>query len=112
MANVLQQQQLQGMLQGALGQGITPQEQLLALLSGRDPQADGGVFGALGVGESKTPSWLKAIGDSLGFGGGSPLGSSADNALIESIIGTAGTKQSDSTKGMLDAFNALGIGGG
>ncbi len=112
MANVLQQQQLQGMLQGALGQGITPQEQLLALLSGRDPQADGGLLGALGVGESKTPSWLKAIGDSLGFGGGSPLGSSADNALIESIIGTAGTKQSDSTKGMLDAFNALGIGGG
>lgn len=112
MANVLQQQQLQGMLQGALGQGITPQEQLLALLSGRDPQADGGLLGALGVGESKTPSWIKAIGDSLGFGGGSALGSSADNALIESIIGTAGTKQSDSTKGMLDAFNALGIGGG
>ena len=73
MANVLQQQQLQGMLQGALGQGITPQEQLLALLSGRDPQADGGLLGALGVGGSKTPSWLKRAGDYLGLGGASGL---------------------------------------
>ena len=73
MANRLQQQQLQGMLQGALGQGITPQEQLLALLSGRDPQADEGLLGALGVGGSKTPSWLKRAGDYLGLGGASGL---------------------------------------
>lgn len=113
MANRLQQQQLRGMLGSALGQGMTMEEQLLAALTGRDPQADNGLLGALGVGAGKTPDIIKSIGDYFGFGGGSnPLGSSADNALIESIIGTAGTKQSDSTKGMLDAFNALGIGGG
>jgi len=112
MANRLQQMQLQGMLGSALGQGMTMEEQLLAAITGRDPQADNGLLGALGVGEGKTPEIIKAIGDYFGFGGGSPLGSSADNDLIESIIGTAGTKQSDTTKGMLDAFNALGIGGG
>lgn len=113
MANLLQQQQLQGMMGSMLGQGMTMEEQLLAAITGRDPQADNGLLGSLGLGEGKTPEFIKAIGDYFGFGGGSnSLGSSADNDLIESIIGTAGTKQSDSSKGMLDAFNALGIGGG
>lgn len=73
MANRLQQQQMQGMMSGMLGQGMTMEEQLLAAITGRNPQADNGMLGALGVGEGKTPSWLKTLGDYVGLGGASGL---------------------------------------
>ena len=73
MANRLQQQQMQGMMGGMLGQGMTMEEQLLAALTKRNPQADNGMLGALGVGEGKTPSWLKTLGDYVGLGGASGL---------------------------------------
>jgi hypothetical protein len=113
MANVLQQQQLQGMLSSVLGQQMTPQERLInQILGGNADAGGGGLLGALGVGEGKTPDLIKSIGDALGFGGSGNLGSAGYNDLLTSIIGNAGGGQSEETKGMLDAFNALGIGGG
>ena len=113
MANVLQQQQLQGMLSSVLGQQMTPQERLInQILGGSADAGGGGLLGSLGVGEGKTPDWIKSIGDALGFGGSGNLGSAGYNDLLTSIIGNAGSSQTEETKGMLDAFNALGIGGG
>jgi hypothetical protein len=113
MANVLQQQQLQGMLSSVLGQQMTPQERLInQILGGSADAGGGGLLGALGVGEGKTPDLIKSIGDALGFGGSGNLGSAGYNDLLTSIIGNAGGGQTEETKGMLDAFNALGIGGG
>ena len=113
MANLLQQQQLQGMLSSVVGQQMTPQERLInQILGGNADAGGGGLLGALGVGEGKTPDLIKAIGDALGFGGSGNLGSAEYNDLLTSIIGNASGGQSEGTKGMLDAFNALGIGGG
>ena len=112
MANVLQQQQLQGMLSSVLGQQMTPQERLInQILGGSADAGGGGLLGSLGVGEGKTPDWIKSIGDAVGFGGSGNLGSAGYNDLLTSIIGNAGGGQSGGTRGMLDAFNALGIGG-
>ena len=113
MANALQQQQLQSMFSNVLGQQMTPQERLInQILGGNADAGGGGLLGALGVGEGKTPDLIKSIGDALGFGGSGNLGSAEYNDLLTSIIGNAAGGQSEGTKGMLDAFNALGIGGG
>lgn len=126
MANRLQQQQLQGMLGSALGQGMTMEEQLLAALTGRDPQSDEGLLGALGVGEGKTPEIIKSIGDYFGFGGGN--NNDINNILPVLFSGGGGSTStgglggggSNATGGFLtgdlfggmssgnnDAFNAL-----
>ena len=111
--NLSMQQQLQGMLSSVVGQQMTPQERLInQILGGNADAGGGGLLGALGVGEGKTPDLIKAIGDALGFGGSGNLGSAEYNDLLTSIIGNASGGQSEGTKGMLDAFNALGIGGG
>ena len=64
LANQLQQQQLAAMLQAATGTQGAGGEFTGGLLGGA-----GGLLSSLGLGEASTPSWLKAIGDSLGFGG-------------------------------------------
>ena len=113
MANVLQQQQLQGMLSSVVGQPMTPQERLInQILGGNADAGGGGLLGALGVGEGKTPDLIKSIGDALGFGGSGNLGSAGYNDLLTSIIGNAGGGQSEGTKSMLDALNELNLGGG
>ena len=126
MANRLQQMQLQGMLGSALGQGMTMEEQLLAAITGRDPQADNGLLGALGVGKGKTPEIIKSIGDYFGFGGGN--NNDINNILPVLFSGGGGSTStgglggggSNATGGFLtgdlfggmssgnnDAFNAL-----
>ena len=112
MANALEQQQLQSMFSNVLGQQMTPQERLInQILGGNADAGGGGLLGALGVGEGKTPDLIKSIGDALGFGGSGNLGSAGYNDLLTSIIGNAGGGQSEGTRGMLDALNALNIGG-
>ena len=53
-----------------LGRQPTLQEQLLGSALGVDVSSDGGLFSSLGFGEAETPSYIKAIGDILGFGSG------------------------------------------
>ena len=73
MANLLQQQQLQGMMGRMFGNQPTAMEQALMALSGGKFEGTNGMMGGLGVGESKTPSWLKTLGDYVGLGGASGL---------------------------------------
>lgn len=117
MANLLQQQQLQGMMGSMFGNQPTAMEQALMALSGGKFQGTNGMMGSLGVGEGKTPEFIKAIGDYFGFGGknnplGSPLGNSSDNAVAQYILDQGNSQQSDSSKSKLDAFNDLVLGGG
>ena len=113
MANLLQQQQLQGMMGSMFGNQPTAMEQALMALSGGKFKGTNGMMGALGVGEGKTPEIIKSIGDYFGFGGGNnPLGSSSDNALLQNFIDQGNSQQSDSSKSKLDAFNDLVLGGG
>ena len=117
MANLLQQQQLQGMMGSMFGNQPTAMEQALMALSGGKFEGTNGMMGGLGVGEGKTPEFIKAIGDYFGFGGknnplGSPLGNSSDNAVAQYILDQGNSQQSDSSKSKLDAFNDLVLGGG
>ncbi len=62
MANLLQQQQLQGMLSSVVGQQMTPQERLINEILGGTADADsGGLLGSLGFGDAPTPDWIKAL---------------------------------------------------
>jgi hypothetical protein len=77
LANRMEQAQLQGMLSQAVGSAPTAQEQLLNQLlnPGSAPLAGssgllGSLGGAIGLGESKTPQWIKDLGYSIGLGGG------------------------------------------
>ena len=77
LANRMEQAQLQGMLSQAVGSAPTAQEQLLNQLlnPGSAPLAGssgllGSLGGAVGLGESKTPQWIKDLGYSIGLGGG------------------------------------------
>jgi hypothetical protein len=117
MANLLQQQQLQGMMGSMFGNQPTAMEQALMALSGGKFEGTNGMMGSLGVGEGKTPEIIKSIGDYFGFGGknnplGSPLGNSSDNAVAQYILDQGNSQQSDSSKSKLDAFNDLVLGGG
>ena len=98
MANVLQQQQLQGMLSSVVGQQMTPQERLInEILGGKAGADSGGFLGALGVGEGDTPDWLKSIGDALGFGGGN---NNDINNLLSVLSSRSGGGGSTSTGGL------------
>ena len=77
LANRMEQAQLQGMLSQAVGSAPTAQEQFLNQLlnPGSAPlEGSGGLLGslggAIGLGESKTPQWIKDLGYSIGLGGG------------------------------------------
>ena len=59
-----------GLSDALLGRQPTMQEQLLGSALGVDVSSDGGLFSSLGFGEAETPSYIKAIGDILGFGSG------------------------------------------
>lgn len=98
MANLLQQQQLQGMLSNVVGQQMTPQERLInEILGGKADAGGGGLLGALGVGEGDTPDWIKSIGDSLGFGGGN---NNDINNLLSILSSRSGGGGSTSTGGL------------
>ena len=77
LANRMEQAQLQGMLSQAVGSAPTAREQFLNQLlnPGSAPlEGSGGLLGslggAIGLGESKTPQWIKDLGYSIGLGGG------------------------------------------
>jgi hypothetical protein len=65
MANLLQQQQLQGLMTGAVGKPLTAQEQLMNAMIGRlggtPIEAGGGFLSNLGFGDAPTPDWIKAL---------------------------------------------------
>ena len=98
MANALQQQQLQSMFSNVLGQQMTPQERLInQILGGNADAGGGGLLGALGVGEGKTPDLIKSIGDALGFGGGN---NNDINNLLSVLSSRSGGGGSTSTGGL------------
>jgi len=98
MANLLQQQQLQGMLSSVVGQQMTPQERLINEILGGTADADsGGLLGSLGVGDASTPDWIKSIGDALGFGGGN---NNDINNLLSVLSSRSGGGGSTSTGGL------------
>ena len=105
MANLLQQQQLQGMMGSMFGNQPTAMEQALMALSGGKFQNEGGLV-TQGIDAVKKY-----------FGGednplGSPLGNSSDNAVAQYILDQGNSQQSESSKSKLDAFNDLMSGGG
>ncbi len=59
-----------GLSEALLGRQPTLQEQLLGSALGVDVSSDGGLLSSLGFGDAETPSYIKAIGDVLGFGSG------------------------------------------
>ena len=61
LANLLQQQQQQGLLTSLLGTQPTIQEQLMSKYLGVDLEEDGGLLSYLGVGDAPTPDWIKAL---------------------------------------------------
>jgi len=61
LANLLQQQQQQGLMTSLLGTQPTIQEKLLAEKLGVDLEEDGGLLSYLGVGAAPTPDWIKAL---------------------------------------------------
>jgi len=61
LANLLQQQQQQGLMTSLLGTQPTIQERLLAEKLGVDLEEDGGLLSYLGVGDAPTPDWIKAL---------------------------------------------------
>jgi hypothetical protein len=98
MANLLQQQQLQGMLSSVVGQQMTPQERLInEILGGNANAGDGSLLSSLGVGEGDTPDWIKSIGDALGFGGGN---NNDINNLLSVLSSRSGGGGSTSTGGL------------
>ena len=58
-----------GLSDALLGRQPTLQEQLLGSALGVDVSSDGGLLSSLGFGDAETPSYIKWIGDALGFGG-------------------------------------------
>tara|TARA_R110002126_G_scaffold282710_1_gene431502 strand:- start:398 stop:979 length:582 start_codon:yes stop_codon:yes gene_type:complete len=73
MANLLQQQQIQGLMSSAFGQQMTPEDQLrnalLKKLGGTPIEAGGGFLSNLGFGDAPTPDWIKALDPTRLFGG-------------------------------------------
>jgi hypothetical protein len=61
LANLLQQQQQQGLMTSLLGTQPTVQEQLMSKYLGVDLEEDGGLLSYLGVGDAPTPDWIKAL---------------------------------------------------
>ena len=61
LANLLQQQQQQGLMTSLLGTQPTIQERLLAEKLGVDLEKDGGLLSYLGVGDAPTPDWIKNL---------------------------------------------------
>ena len=105
MANLLQQQQLQGMMGSMFGNQPTAMEQALMALSGGQFQGGDGLL----------TQGIYAVKNYFGGGNnplGSPLGNSSDNAVAQYILDQGNSQQSDSSKSKLDAFNDLVLGGG
>mgnify|MGYP003634093917 FL=1 len=105
MANLLQQQQLQGMMGSMFGNQPTAMEQALMALSGGQFQGGDGLL----------TQGIDAVKNYFGGGNnplGSPLGNSSDNAVAQYILDQGNSQQSDSSKSKLDAFNDLVLGGG
>ena len=76
LANALQQKQLQSLMSTALGTG-TEGSGLI-----------GGLGTALGMGDAKTPDWLKSVGDYFGLGGASGSADvAAAGGLFASLFG-------------------------
>ena len=65
MANLLQQQQIQGLMSSVLGQQMTPEDQLrnalIKQLGGTPVEGGGGFLSNLGFGDAPTPDWIKAL---------------------------------------------------
>jgi hypothetical protein len=68
LANLLQQQQQQGLMTSLLGTQPTVQEQLMSKYLGVDLEEDGGLLSYLGVGDAPTPDWIKALDPTRFFG--------------------------------------------
>jgi len=105
MANLLQQQQLQGMMGSMFGNQPTAMEQALMALSGGKFQNEGGL---LTQGIDAVKKYFGGEDNPLG----SPLGNSSDNAVAQYILDQGNSQQSESSKSKLDAFNDLMSGGG
>jgi len=105
MANLLQQQQLQGMMGSMFGNQPTAMEQALMALSGGEFQNEGGL---LTQGIDAVKKYFGGEDNPLG----SPLGNSSDNAVAQYILDQGNSQQSESSKSKLDAFNDLMSGGG
>jgi len=68
-ATGLESLQRQGLTEALLGRQPTLQEQLLGSALGVDVSSTDGLLSSLGFGDAETPSYIKWIGDALGFGG-------------------------------------------
>ena len=101
LATNLQQQQMQNLLSAALGTG-TEGSGLI-----------GGLGTALGMGDAKTPDWLKSVGDYFGLGGASGSADvAAAGGLFASLFGgnkntTAAPQQTQTGSQSSAAINPL-----
>jgi hypothetical protein len=101
LATNLQQQQMQNLLSAALGTG-TEGSGLI-----------GGLGTALGMGDAKTPDWLKSVGDYFGLGGASGSADvAAAGGLFASLFGgnkntTAAPQQTPTGSQSSAAINPL-----
>ena len=105
MANLLQQQQLQGLISSTVGSQPTSVEQALLQQLGVSPSgSSGGLLGMLGVGSSPTPQWIKNLNP---FGGSSSSSSSGGmNNAANIISGLAGGQSSG---GLFDDDDGDGV---
>jgi hypothetical protein len=112
LANALQLQQQEGMLEAVLGKEPTLQEKLLAQYVGMTPSqieglSSGGLLSGLGFGDAPTPDWLKDAGDYIGsfFGLGSG-GSSSTGGFNSAQSGTGSTQiPTGGISALLEAIN-------